>query len=273
MHKHYFAILAVIIFPAVTFSQKNKVVDSTIYYQKQITKAYKQAMDSLEKTPLFVNYVQYKQRYNSYNAQTFFINALHTNYNTFNNSIAQSGFNKMNPMSYGFGFGYSGKYKHIISDFALSMLFPNNSKKGDETISSGLFNILFDIGYDVLQSNRISIYPYAGLSARFATLNYINKGTINPQYSNITDILVESENINSASFRLGYQAGVGVDVAVSQNKANSKSFILFVKAGVNQPFAKDKFKIQSTTYNPEINKGDWMLSIGVKFANRKPEFQ
>ena len=271
MRINFVIILALIIFPGIAFSQKHKDVDydSARFYQKQILKAYKQAIDSLEKTELFMNYLQFQKRNNNYEGQTFFFNVLHSNYNQFNNSIILSGFDKLKPISYGFGFGYNSKFKHVISDFALSAAFQNTSKKGDETISSALFNILFDMGYDVLNSSNVSVYPYAGLSARFSVLSYANKGTVNPSYNNISDLLLNSENVNTASIRLGYQVGVGLDVAVSHKKDGNRSLLLFVKAGVNQPFAKDKFKIQNITYNPQINKGDWMLSVGIKFVSRK----
>lgn len=271
MRINFIIIIALITFPTIAFSQKRRDVDydSSRYYQKQMSKAYKQTMDSLEKTALFTNYLQFQKRNNNYQGQTFFINVLHSNYNQFNNSIALSGFDKLKPISYGFGFGYSGKFKHIISDFAILAAFQNTSKRGDENISSSLFNILFDMGYDVVHSNNVSVYPYAGLSARFSILSYANKGTINPSYSNISDLLLNSENVNAVSIRLGYQAGVGMDVAVAHKKDGKRSLLLFVKAGVNQPFSKDKFKIQNVTYNPEINKGDWMLSVGIKFVNRK----
>lgn len=271
MRINFVIILALITFPTIAFSQKRRDVDydSSRYYQKQILKAYKQAIDSLEKTELFMNYLQFQKRNNNYEGQTFFFNVLHSNYNQFNNSIALSGFDKLKPISYGFGFGYDSKFKHVISDFAISVVFPNTSKKGDETISSSLFNILFDMGYDVLNSNNVSVYPYAGLSARFSALSYTNKGTVNPSYNNISDLLLKSENVNTASIRLGYQLGVGLDVAVSHKKDGNRSLLLFVKAGINQPFAKDRFKIQNITYNPQINKGDWMLSVGIKFVSRK----
>ncbi len=268
-----YILAAFIAFPAIAFSQKYKFVDSSKYYQKEISKIYKQTIDSLEKTEIFMNYLQYQQRNNNYDAQTFFLNVLHSNYTTFNNSIALNGFNKMKPISYGFGFGYSGKRNHFISDFALSLLFQNNSKKGNETISSALFNMLFDLGYAVVNSNKLSVYPYAGLSARLSSLSYVNKGNVNASYTNITDVLVQNENVNGASFRLGYQAGLGIDVALSHTKDGNRGLLLFVKAGVNQPFSKDKFKIQGITYNPEINKGDWMVSVGVKFMSRKPVLQ
>lgn len=266
-------LLLLFIFPCIAFSQRNTAYDSSKYYIKQMSKAYKQAMDSLEKTDLFIDYLHFQQRSNNYDAQTFFFNILHSDYGIFNKSIALSGFPALNPVSYGIGFGYAGKFQHGISDFAISLVFPNTSKKEDKTISSALFNILFDMGYDVLRSNNFSLYPYVGLSARISTLSYLSNGSVNPTYTNISDVLVGSYNVNTASFRLGYQLGLGVDVALSHNKDGNHTIILFAKGGVNQPFGKDKFKIENVTYDPQIKKGDWMLSVGLKFTTRRRRLQ
>lgn len=54
------------------------------------------------------------------------------------------------------------------------------SKKRDEQIGSMLGNVLQgDLGYNVLNSNVVSIYPYTGLSLRMANLSYRKTGTVN----------------------------------------------------------------------------------------------
>ena len=262
--------------PFITFSQRytrQANTDSSGYYEKELKRITKQAKDSLRNSEFFAQYIKYQRRNNNYYAPVISFNILHSDYAAFNKSIAASGFPALNPISYGFGIGFSTKVNFVIIDFyAVSVASQNLSKKGSETIGSSLGNMFqFDLGFNVLRSNRVSLYPYGGLSLRLATLNYKNTGTINPAFTNITDVVNNGQNINATSFRLGYQAGLGLDFTISNNPNGDKTVILFAKGGINQPFGKDTYKIEGQKYDPAIKKGDWMISVGFKFGSRISE--
>lgn len=102
----------------------------------------------------------------------------------------------------------------------------------------------------------------------FANLAYRKTGTLDANYTNITNLLRNSANLNASSVPLGYQAGLGADFTIGNSKDGSNAVILFIKGGVNQPFSRDIYKVEGQKYDAGIKKGDWMISLGFKFASR-----
>ena len=46
--------------------------------------------------------------------------------------------------------------------------------------------------------------------------------------------------------------------------------IFFIKADVNKPIKIDTYKSDGIPdYKPEIKQGDWLLSLGIKFGNKR----
>lgn len=257
---------------------QNKVytkTDSIRYFKDEFTRFQKELEKSLNNNPEFIllrnRFVAYNRRHNDYSGMTLFANMLQSDYSSFNRQIAAAGFPALSSLSFGFGIGASSKRDHIIFDFYFSSLYlANTSKKEREKISSSLGNLfLMDLGYDLLHSNKWSIYPYAGLSLRMASLNYQNKGVFNPSYTNISDLLDGEENVFTTSSRLGYQAGLGIDVVLGNNDEYSGATLFFIKAGINKPFGKDKYKIREVRYDPDIDKGNLAISAGFKFVSRR----
>ena len=268
--KTAFLILALL--PSVAFTQnysKTVHTDSSKYYQQETKKVYKQTLDSLQSTALFTGYREYQKRNNNYYSFVLFCPVVHTDYSSFNSSIAASGFTAMKALSAGFGIGMSTKTGHAIIDFYAASVAAQTTKKRYEEIGSSLSNLFqFDLGYDVLHSHVVSVYPYLGLSLRAASLYYKKTGTINSNYTNISDLITNGTNIQGSSVRLGYQAGAGADFTLHSSKQGDGVVLFFIKGGLNQPFAKDVYKIEQQKYDPAINKGDLVFWIGFKFGSR-----
>jgi hypothetical protein len=279
MKKFFYLLLLMPVFTMAQFKpavpRKEKIVtDSTNYYEKQLRALQKQAMDSLfnseDYQDLLNKYKSHVRKSHNYTAFTLYTDFVHTDYGTFNELITQKGFAPLNEMSPRFGLGISTKQKWLMLDFYFATFGLNAKvKKGEETIKASLSNALhIDLGVDVLKSKAVSLYPYGGLSMRMSNLSYQKPEIINPNYTDITDIVVENRTVNSSSTRVGYQAGIGFDVAIGNNKERNTATFFFVKAGVNRPIGKDKYKIYEADYRPNIKQGVWCITVGVKFATR-----
>jgi hypothetical protein len=257
-----------------TRHRQRPIKDSSGYYQNQLWEMRRAALDSLSKTPAYKEIEEKIKNYhyptNDYSSFVLFMDATHTDYSNFNKSIAQDGFPPMDPVNPRFGFGISMKSDWAIIDvYYLTMGTNATSKKGEEKIRSSLTNFLqVDLGYDFIDSRWISMYPYAGLSFRVASLSYYKPDEINPNFTNITNVLVNHQSISSSSLRIGYQAGLGIDVVVERDKKNSSATVLFIKAGTLGGIGKERHKFSGLRYEPGIKRGDWNISVGVKFTGR-----
>lgn len=265
-------LLCLLLLPVVAFSQQGK--DSLAIYKKQYADAMREAFDSIHKSEKIValreNLVRVTKNTRSYNGLVIFGDVAHSDFSDFNSSIASSGFENMTPYSFRFGVGTSVKRRAMIYDFYFVTAGANHrSVKGNEKILSSLSNVLqVDVGYAIVNLQSLSIYPFAGLSLRKATVSYTREGQVNPSYTNISNLLQNEQLIAATSTRLGYQAGVGLDVVVANTNNNVGAIILFAKGGTNRPFGKDVFKIRGERYQPNITNGDWLVSFGIKFAGR-----
>ena len=265
------AIFVLLLSPFVGFSQKNdKPTDSANYYRKATMKAQKAAFESLKQTTLYKDYLAFSKRKNNYSGMSLFATAVQSDYGQFSKELAAGGFPQLNTMGYGLGFGAATKSAHVIFDFYFATTtFESTSKKGAETIGSSLANFLqLDLGYDVLNSNRCSIYPFVGISARSASLRYSNKGTPNPTPTGLATLVIGDKNVYANSVRLGYQAGLGIDLKLSDGKNGENPILIFAKAGINRPFWKDTYKTNGVSYDPDIDKGNLNIAFGFKFTSR-----
>ncbi len=250
------------------------IKDSSIYYQRQLHDLTKAAYDSVRATAAYKEIEEKLKNYhypgNSYGGFVLFIDAAHTDYSKFNQSISQDGFPAMDAVTPRFGLGLSMKDEWAILDIYYLVFGANAvSKKGDERIKSSLSNFLqVDFGYDFINSRVISLYPYAGLSFRVSAISYDKPDEINLNFTNISNVLINSQSISASSLRLGYQAGLGFDVVVERNKTNSSATILFIKGGTTGAIGKERYKFSGQRYDPDIRRGDWNISVGVKFAGR-----
>lgn len=250
--------------------------DSIELYRKRLSELWRNNFDSVRNSvkyrELMGNISRLQGNAQHYRGFVIFGDLVHSDYTKFNQSIVSSGFTPLKPNLVRFGFGTSFKSGSRISDLYFAIAGTNNvSTKDKEKIKASLSGVLqFDYGYDLTRSNMIDIYPFIGLSLRFSDLNYLKPAETNPNFTNISTILINNQTTYTSSFRLGYQAGFGVDFKLSAATGNRSSTIFFTKFGVNRPFTVDTYKVEGVRYKPEIRQGVWVLAFGFKFIS--PQF-
>jgi hypothetical protein len=114
----------------------------------------------------------------------------------------------------------------------------------------------------------VSLYPFAGISFRGSELRYSAPTQTNPNFTNISNVVISEPRAYGSSSRLGYQAGLGFDLKLGGNKSQTYKTILFIKGGTNQPFKKDTYKIEGYRYDPGIRQADWLVTVGLKLATK-----
>lgn len=277
--KKILSLLFVLVLINITVKSQKRETDSLKYYQKQLSELYRITMDSLESTDEYsalkekIDEIRHRPKNYSknYAGLVLFGDLMHSDYAAFNNSIAQDGFAPLNEYTTRIGVGITTKNDNLMFDlYFFTGSLRNKSEKGDEKIEAGLSNSFqFDLGYDFINSKIVSMYPFAGLSIRTSSLEYSKPVQINPGYTNISNILVNDQSIDGSSLRVGYQAGIGLDVAIPGKKSKGAKTIFFTKFGTNRPIGRDRYKIHDIKYNPGIKQADWLVSFGFKFVALK----
>ncbi len=270
-------LIAAFICPFFVAAQRNgpELKDSIELYRKKLSELWRSNIDSLRNSVTYKeltgNISRLRETTRNYQGFVLFGDLVHSDYFKFNQSIVTSGFTPLKPNLVRFGFGTSFKSGNRISDLYFAVVGTDNvSTKNKEKIKTSLSGIFqFDYGYDLTRANLISIYPFIGLSLRFSNLNYLKPAEANPNFSNISNILINDQSIFASSFRVGYQAGLGIDFKLPASSGNKSSTIFFTKFGINRPFTVDTYKVEGIRYKPEIRQGVWVMAIGFKFVSRQ----
>jgi hypothetical protein len=267
--------LMAVLAPLLSLSQekyKNKSTDSLEYYKRELSQLYRKSHDSLRASAVYreawAGINRHMTSSDRYFAFVLFMGVTNADLDKFNQDISRSGFEKMKSTVPSVGLGFSAQIRRTMIDFyVFNAGFPAKSKKGDETVKFNLVNFFqFDLGYDVIKSKSVGLYPYAGISIRAASLSYSKPMEMNPAFTNISDFVLNDRSIDFSSSRIGYQAGLGFDVTIAENNYSKK--VLFVKGGLNRPIGGEKFESKELKYDPQIKSGIWGITFGIKFADK-----
>jgi hypothetical protein len=266
-------LLIVLLLPIVSLAQTPK--DSVDYYQKEKKKMWDEYYQR------FTNSEQYKTMQQgldraltmsrNYSGLTVFGNIIHNDYTRFNNNIAQNGFGPLSAMAGGIGLGVSGKSGRLIFEYNFFILgFNNTAVANNEKISSSLSDLVqVNFGFDLFKSQSFSLYPFGGLGGRLSSLQYFKPPQTNAVYTNISNIVNIDQSVTSSSLRIGYQAGIGLDILALKTDKKKGAILLFAKFYTDGPLWTDKYKIDGIAYEPGFRQGDWVASFGLKFVSRQ----
>lgn len=278
-----YVLLLLITLPLLSQAQNHS--DSVSYYERQMADMLGKVTDSIVKSDTYKQARERKDYHASksdgYRSFMIFGEVADVNFGNFNKTIVANGFQPMDGPMYRLGLGMSTKHDRGIVDFTfVSSAFRKKSKRGDETISTNFSNALqFDFGYDLTQSTLINVYPYLGASVRTSSIKYKKPGQTNPNYTDVSNILLNETEVNESSTKFGYQAGVGFDFVLRRNHIREgdkiyRSYrtagtIFFIKAGTSGVIGKETYKIGSVKYRPGIDYGRWIVTFGFKFFGRE----
>jgi hypothetical protein len=275
----YFYFLLALVIPFIAEAQsgrKKQETDSLSYYSGELGRLSRANRDSFHKSEPYVaataGYYRHLRHSNDYSSFTLFFDVFGSDYSQLNKMLAADGFPALNETGGRVGFGISYKVNRGIVDMNFIVAgLSNKSEKGNEKISTSFSNVFqFDLGYDLLKSKIVSLYPYAGLALRISTLKYTEKGVHNPNYTSLSDMVIGGKEISMESTRIGYQLGVGFDIKLWQDKEGFTRNMLFIKGGMNRPMWKDKFNIGDLPdYNAGIKQGQWIITVGFKFGTKQ----
>jgi hypothetical protein len=265
----------ILLLPLFSLSQNNNSnPDSVRFYSRELNKLRRQADDSLRASVAYQQALagikRHRRKSNDYAGFVFLSGIVHSDFTSFNQSLSQSGFSRMKALSSQFGFGTSTKSGSTILDFYFfAGALDTKSNKGDEKILFNSGNLLqFDLGFDLLRSKIISLYPFVGLSLKETSLTYKKPIQLNTSFTNISNLVVNDQSVELNSTRLGYQAGLGFDIVLGENKKHTTNKVLFIKGGTNRSVGKERYSFHGLKYDPHIKSGDWVVSFGIKFGNK-----
>jgi len=272
MIKQLILLICIFVVTSTSFGQGTGLpTDSTTYYQIRISQQMRAARDSVMNSEEFkVNQEglkRHKRKLYCYKAFTFGLEVAHNDYTGINGQLKDAGLKDLSDVMIRVGFGLSSKSGRLMNDLYFGNIgISNISKQDSGTFSSSLMNFFqYDIGFDLLKSEQFSIYPYAGLSYRLSTIKYESPKVIDPSYTNITEIVVNNQSYHATSRRLGWQAGIAIDMTVSREPTNKT--ILSLKFGTNRPFKDDTYKIHGLNYTPTGVQANWFVSLACKIAH------
>ena len=275
MKNFYFCFLFSIPFIATAQNDKKEKTDSASYYSAELGKLWRATIDSFHHSEAYLSaqagYKRSLKKSKDYGAFVIFMDLFHSDYRQFNGMIAQDGFAPINDLGGRVGFGHSQKSGRAIVDMYFIVAGLNNrSEKDREKIKTTFSSLLHvDLGYDLLNKQWMSIYPYGGLSMRISTIEYEKSALLNPSYTSITNMLSDKNIVNLSSVRAGFQLGLGIDLTLAQSRDKASKTIFFIKGGTNRPFWKDRYRYNDIpAYNPGMRQGDWIITFGIKLAGK-----
>lgn len=259
--------------PFIALSQNEQ--DSSAYYSGEMGRMWREHVDSFYKSPAYIaareGYLRQLKKSKDYAAFVMLGEIFHSNYSKFNQMIAQDGFKPINEIGGRLGFGMSVKEGRSIIDLYYIVAGLNNkSKKDREEIKTSFTSLMhLDVGYDLLNKQSMSLYPYGGLSLRISNIKYEKPATWDPNYTSITNLLSDKNEVNLSALRVGFQLGLGFDFSLYKNPEGTAKRIFFVKAGINRPLWKEKYNFgDAPSYDPNLRQGNWVITFGFKFANK-----
>lgn len=251
------------------------VKDSLHIYNERLNKLYNRVWDSLNLNDSARFYrkqiKQAHERSKEYTAFVFFWGAEAGNYTAFNAATAKDGFGPIHGPVWQIGFGISHQgYSGILFDLNYFVVGLGSSiQNGEGTISTSTYDLLqAQIGYAIINSKRFTVYPYAGLSGRYSSLQYSATDSLNSNYNSIASLIHNSRDVNVNSVHLGYQAGVGFDWVLGYHEKTRGGVILFAKGGTSGIFGHETYSIYPVEYNSGIKYGAWVATVGVKLYGR-----
>ena len=172
-----------------------------------------------------------------------------------NDALQNEGLAELNPIAFSYNLGFTRFNEKFVTNFDFISFRAYGQKNQNKSTFRGL-GISFDLGYQILRTEKMSLYPYVNLSSiqnRFETHQQSNAGSFSAIYA---QQLVE--RTFSRDFEFGAALGLSYQIRLAQND------LLRVGGGYNfrfwQPF--DWYhQLENKVDFPKVDNSGWELGI------------
>lgn len=268
-------LIILLLFPGISFCQYEKPeIDSLAYYTRQLSEMRKQHQQILYNDSnyhhLNNNIKRLRSQSDSYRGYALYTIASTMDYDKLNEDLSNEGFEKFSGLIWSVGYGFSFKINHSLIDFNIGSLPIKKEVKntnGDKVRLKNSYFLQLSYGYDFIKSKILNIYPYAGINVRSLELEYIMKPVLNPSPTNITDVILNDQSIESGSNEFGYMAGLGIELVLT-NSSRPGGTLIYIKTGTNRAFNEKSLKLEDYKYKGEFKHGALQFEAGFKFFFR-----
>lgn len=245
--------------------------DSSQFYRNELQRlknSYEDSFRNSPKTKALTEKLKYAEwASDNYSGLVFFGQVGSANYDILNADNSTDGFGPISGPMISFGLGYSLKKKRVILDIGFAATTQKKTTKGEEFIKTSVSPLLqLDIGYDLVKKKTINIYPYAGLGLRSSYIEYKAPAQTNPSPTSISNLMANNRSVKERESEFGYQAGIGFEYNILTKKG--PDIPIFLKVGTNRAFKRKTFELESVNYDPKLQYGNWIITLGIKIVGR-----
>ncbi|MEJ7586363.1 MAG: hypothetical protein WKI04_02255 [Ferruginibacter sp.] len=169
------------------------------------------------------------------------------------------------------GLGWLKECKRVISGAGLTLGSSMSGDRDERSSTIRYYGLNADVGYDVLKSERVMLFPLAGLGfQKYQAIFFKDNSAVD--FDEVLESSTTQNNIQSVRFHnsfLVYRLGFGVSLSSPKHAGHS----IGLQAGYSGSFKKNKWRSnenQSLANAPQDEIGQFFVSL--VFAN-KPMFK
>lgn len=244
--------------------------DSTQFYRNELRRLERAYEDSFRNSPRTkelskkLKYAAWASDY--YSGISIFTQIASADYEVLNADNAMDGFPPISGPMVGIGLGITMKGRRVIYEFGGAIGLNKKTTKGSESITTSVTPIQMEYGYDLVKKKSINVFPYLGLTFRIITLEYKTTAQLNPTPNSIASLVQNNRSVKDRENEFGYLAGIGFEYVIPVS--SRASIPVFVKFGTNRAISKKSLYLEGYLYNPNIQYGNWTLTVGIKLVSR-----
>lgn len=141
-------------------------------------------------------------------------------------------------------FGTFAERKRIITGFSINGGSSLNGDREKKSTATSFIGLSADVGYNLLKSSRVSLYPFAGLGYETYKVKY-NRDVSSIPFDSVlqsNNFQQRAENLVFNNSFLVYRLGMGLFVTSIKNTQNS----LGLQVGYTGAFSSQEWKINKT---------------------------
>lgn len=190
-------------------------------------------------------------------------------YNKLLTELLANGFDTSEGAS-AFGYGFTFKKRRFIHELDFNLIWGDKMKSHDgETVQITGTNIIYLLGFDLLNTTHFSLFPFVNLHYQGVSLEYIRNPQTGQSFNNFLDVPAGINHIDLRKDALRIGFGGEIDYYFTQSNRGG-GIILGFRYGVNKTLTEGKYKSdkKAINYDPEITLRDSYFSIVLRLYGR-----